>query len=394
LNSIYVQGLLLGLAVLSVTVTGCSNSLYGARPLRHDPEYVVAAYGCFIWAEKNFKTFLIGNAEYDLRRDFPERQPLAGWYDDTQEAYDKHLQSMADCGLDVMVIDWYPVHAITEEEHKAVYDETLNNGTRFFMNSKLKVPVKFCLTVINHEPFAMKTDKDWEISMTQWIEAFKHPRYWKIDGKPVITTHSISHLDKHEGSPEKSAKRLSRLRERARKEGVGELIIGGGINHIAKRPKIDDLLKIHGYDFVTFYNKPDWMPYKDQLSKEKDFKLPYRKLMEAHLEEWAGFKKSVSIPFSPYVTAQWEPKPWWGASQAHMIRYEEPTDAEFREFFTQARKLLDSSTYYRIPTKDGRGIKAVFICAWNELAEGSIICPTVGHGNKRMKIINEVFGKK
>ncbi|MHC4441480.1 MAG: glycoside hydrolase family 99-like domain-containing protein [Planctomycetota bacterium] len=363
--------------------------------MKHDPQYTVAAYGCFIWAKKHFDTFLIGNPDYDLRRDFPQRKPLAGWYDDTQEAFDKHLQAMADCALDVMVIDWYPVHAITEEKDKAVYDRALNNGTQFFMNSKLNVNVKFCLSLINHEPFAMKNDRDWETSIDLWIKAFKHPRYWKIDGKPVFTLHSSWHLDRHEGSPEKSGQRLATLRKRAKQAGIPGLLLGAGINNLSKDPGINKWLKTHGYDFITFYNKPNWEPYKEQLNKEKDFILPYRKLMDAHFAEWAKYpKQNITLPFSPFLTAQWEPKPWWGSSPAHTMRYQEPTDDEFREFFNHAKKIMDESTYYRIPTKDGKGVKAIFICAWNELAEGSIICPTVEHGNKRMKIINQVFQNK
>lgn len=117
--------------------------------------------------------------------------------------------------------------------------------------------------------------------------------------------------------------------------------------------------------------------------------------MDAHFTEWAEYlKQKITTPFSPFITAQWDPKPSWGRTLAHLIRYQKPTDDEFREFFTKAKNLMDSSTYYRIPTKDKQGVKAIFICAWNELTEGSIICPTVGDGYKRMKIINQVFRNK
>jgi len=377
------------IAAIGSNCSAASKSAKKDNPMEHDPEYVICAYGCFIWAKENFKTFLTPSPGKDVRKTHPEREPLAGWYDDSQEAFDGHLKDMAKCGLDVLVIDWYPVHVGADP----VYTDSLHNGTRFMMGSKLDVPVKFCISLINHSPFAMKTDEHWKVSMDQWIKAFKHPKYWKIEGKPVFTVHSSWHLDQHEGSPQKSAERIAALRKRVRDEGFPGILIAGGVSAQVIGTNVENQLKAHGYDFVTFYNKPNWQPYQDKLDKEKDFVLPYRKMMEAHFEEWRQYRKNVSIPFSPYVTIQWDPQPWWGSSPAHSMRYEDPTDDELREFLAQARQCLDSSPKYRIPTADGKGVKAVFICAWNELSEGSFICPTKGLGDKRMRIINEVFRK-
>ena len=167
-------------------------------------EYITAAYGCFIWMEDDpYHSFAKPWVNpYGLRRDFPEREPLAGWYDDTQERFDSHLRAMDDAGLDVLVIDWYPDHV--SDQH----DARVNHGLRFCMNSAAGVSVRFCITLINHEPFAMKTDEDWETAIAQWLEAFKHPRYWRIDGKPVFTLHSNWHLEQHEGGIDQAAARI------------------------------------------------------------------------------------------------------------------------------------------------------------------------------------------
>ena len=145
---------------------------------------------------------------------------------------------------------------------------------------------------------------------------------------------------------------------------------------------------------MTFYNNVDWAPHKDTLSKDKDTVRPYRELIDAHLHAWDAFPEETSVPFAPYLTVQWDPRPWWGASNAHSIRYESPTPAEFASFLTEARQRIDASPKYRIPTQDGHGVKAVFLCAWNELAEGSILAPTKGDGDRRVKAMRQVFAKE
>lgn len=370
----------------AVLMAGCANT--PKQPAAQE-DYVIAAYGCFVWAEHGIDSFSKPWVnDLDLRRDFPEREPLAGWYDDTQERFDCHLQSMAQSGLNVLVIDWYPDH-VTEH-----YDDQLNNATGFFIASQLQARPRFCLSLINSEPFAMRTDEQWEVAFGQWLQAFRHPSYWRVDGKPVFTIHSNWHLEQHEAGVDATGRRVAWLREKVREAGYPGILIGGGSPAPGDPSWFANVMDREGYDFLTAYNLPNWQPHKDHLAKDKDTALPYRSLMDAHFTAWEAFPRATRMPFVPYVTAQWDPRPWWGASPAHSLRYEAPTDTEIREFFTRAKRLLDTSPYYRLPTVDGHGIKTVVICAWNELAEGSILAPTRGEGDRWMRIVREVFDNK
>lgn len=342
-------------------------------------EYVLAAYGCFIWKEDDsiyaFRKPWLNSC--DVRVDFPSRQPLAGWYDDTQERFDAHLRAMDAAGLDVLVFDWYPTH-VTDDE-----DERVNECFDFFQRSRVDTRVRFCVSLINHDHFAMTTDAQWQVAVDAWAAAFRHPRYWRVDGRPVLTIHSNAHWERQEGGAAGVARRVAWLRERVRQAGCGELLLGAG--HPRAFPGLGEQLRAQGFDFTTFYNLPNWEPLHGQLSKEKDSVLPYQSLIDAHRAVWAEFGALGAVPFAPYLTIQWDPRPWWGASPAHSLRYETPSEAELRAFFEHARDVLDSSPDFRLPTRDGAGVKAVFVCAWNELAEGSILAPTVGEGDRAMR---------
>lgn len=351
-------------------------------------DHVLAAYGCFIWSETAPHVFAKPWAnDFDLREDFPERKPLAGWYDDTQQRFDEHLKAISASGLDVIIIDWYD-DGLTKEE-----DAWINNGTRFFMASDVQTDAKFCLSLINHDPFSLKADADWERSLAQWLEAFQHPRYWKVDGKPVMTVHSTWHMERDGEGVEGVAKRVAWLRARVKAAGYPGLLLGGGSDKVGDRVWWDRNLKLEGFDFMTYYNRVGWEAQRDQLSKDRDTTLPYTELIREHTDLWERYKIETDVPLVPCVTVQWDPSPWWGSSPAHSIRYAPPTDDELRGFVAKGKALIDTDPHYRIPTCDGRGLKVLLFCAWNELAEGSYLAPTRGEGDRRMSIIREVFGR-
>lgn len=353
-----------------------------------EDDFVLAAYGCFIWSEQAPHTFSKPwVSDLDLRKDFPEREPVCGWYDDTQARFDEHMKLLDQSGLDVIVIDWYD-DGLTEEE-----DGWINNGTRFFMASKVETNVKFCLSLINHDPFSLKTEADWDRCLAQFLEAFRHPRYWKVDGKPVLTVHSTWHMERDDSGVEGTARRVAWLREQVKAAGFPGLIFGGGANKCGERAWWDRNLKQEGFDFMTYYNRIGWEAMQDQLSKDKKTILPYADLIRENTALWECFKAQTDVPLAPCMTVQWDPRPWWGSSLPHSLGYETPTEAELRDFASKARDLIESDPHYRIPTADGTGKKVLFLCAWNELSEGSYLAPTKGAGDRRMAAIREAFGR-
>jgi len=69
------------------------------------------------------------HAGEDWRPRFPKRQPLHGWYDDTQDTMDIQIRQAEGHGIEFFVLLWYPP-AETQTEDGS-WDEEAYTGTGF-----------------------------------------------------------------------------------------------------------------------------------------------------------------------------------------------------------------------------------------------------------------------
>ncbi len=313
----------------------------------------------------------------DWRRDYPERIPLLGCYND-QETMDAEIIAASEHGVDVFLMLWY-----VQEPERHAHGERLNTCIEQFKvspeNHRMRFMVEFC----NHPPFDIESDQLWEKSCKEWIKSMKHPSYFRLGGKPVFKVHGLEHFyNQNDRNSQKVTIRINRLREMADEAGVGPLLIGAG-TMTAGVPQLDNSGLLDSFDyFATYMDVPNL--------EQKEEPYPYEILLKMAEDGWKQYANSSPLPYMPYIPGGWNPGPW----NDPRPRFKFPDEQSWEEALLKVKKALDTYANLRLPDGTGAdtGQKMFNIYAWNEFGEGGIVAPTVGDGWMKLKGLCNVFG--
>jgi len=280
-----------------------------------------------------------------LTTEFAGRTPIWGWRDDAPGIMERQIDLAADNGISYFAFDWYwkdnkgPINipAIKRDpKHLAMHQfMTANNNNR----------MEFCLLVANHSGSEIIGEAAWRQAADYWITLFKHPRYLRVDGKPLIIIFSPK-----EGNPAG----LAYLQAAARKAGFPGVEIAGCGN-----PKPEDgfTLRTH-YGIHGGYGQP---------SEKHEFK----EIVADCLKTWQG---SPEQPYIPLLTVGWDRRPWeapdgLGAGAISSWYFVGRTPKLLENFMGKLVKWMDN--HPEQITKD----RLAILCAWNEMGEGSWLVP-------------------
>src|SRR5439155_1301917 len=172
------------------------------------------------WPEEPNKYMTRGQ---DWRHEFGNRTSTLGEYND-QPTMNREIVAAADHGVNFFQILWY-LPGKSNEPHA----EKLNEGVKLFMASPENGRMSFTIEYVNHPPFGIYDEKQWEAACREWCGIMKHPRYLHVGGKAIFKVHGVDFFRQQCGDNEKVGKRLGLLRKIARDEGVGEMLISGGV---------------------------------------------------------------------------------------------------------------------------------------------------------------------
>lgn len=300
--------------------------------------------------------------------------PLWGYEDESDPAVmRKKIETAAAYGIDAFIFDWYYY------EDGQFLERALENG---FMPAAMDGRLKFALMWANHDwrdlhPWRSGTPKPilypGEISdpafecMTDLIigRYFRHPAYWKIDGKPYFSVYSAGYL----GSPE----RLMRFREKVVRAGFPGLHVNLILQENAVLPGEtqagENNLQLDRYyfDSLTSYI---WL-HHCRLSEFP--RTSYREVMEDYFQRFCpDIRNRTAIPYYPNVTVGWDSSPRTAQDTAFDPNFGYPytpvmesTPAEFSEAVSRARQI---------------GPEIITVNAWNEWTEGSYLEPDTQNG--------------
>jgi len=333
------------------------------------------------------------------RPGYPEREPLLGWYDDSQkEIIDQQLTWMADYGIDFVAFTWYRSDSNWDRTDATIHA---------YHEAEARKRVNYALLWANHFPYP-RTLSQWEGIVDDWIEHFKKPEYLRIDGRPVIFIFANNNAPNYVYNPPEppdlstgqpglawqakaireslndqtftAGTMLEHARNIAEAKGQGRIYFVQGT--IATDYWVKMVARDSGVDALSAYNYH--FGIAGTVASQTPLSRSFTELDMGYQMQWDWILNNTpDIPYFVPMTSGWDASPW-GQSGDHQKSVSSPQSFEAHLHAGRERITRDISK-----TK-GIGI----FCCWNEFGEGSYIEPTKRHGFEYLERIRKVFGEK
>ena len=317
-----------------------------AGPPSDAPKITVAAYyyPCTHQDPRWDKAKYPGFTEWDLikaaKPRFPGHYqphvPVWGYTDESKpKVMAQKIAAAADHGVDAFIFDWYYY------DDGPYLEGALDRG---FLKASNNSRVKFALMWANHDWYDIQgyNPKDpikllypGKVKPETWdricdlviARYFKHPSYWKIDGKPYFSIYEVSKFLESFGSIEAARAALDRFREEARAAGLPGLHINAilwgtpnlpGANTPADWPRLCRELAL---DSVTGYT---WV-HHGALNYSTFPVTDYAEAREKYLAFWSSVAADLPAPCFPNATIAWDNSPRahpdakWDKPAAHVV---------------------------------------------------------------------------
>ena len=312
-----------------------------------------------------------------LKEEFPEREPVWGWYTNSVELMEQQIDYMADNNLDFFSFCWY--HSSSQQQWIL---DALNEGLSFYLQSSNRNRLEFSLFISNHDLSFTMGPQEWNFCTQKWIELFKEEGYHKINGHPVIVFMRHDLLLTKWGTNQEIAEAFEMLKSNALDAGLKEPLIG---LHALPGPEngwhnIEELKQV-GYDFFTGYNYSN-----DICAINSNKEQSFNQLRIKGNQIWDIFAQKNVLPYVPAVTAGWDMRPWETSEPGAF--YYTPRDPDIIAEF-----VLDALSWIKRNPSKTFSEPYVIIYAWNENGEGGYLTPTESEGDLVLKKIKEVIDR-
>jgi len=324
--------------------------------------------------------------------------PLWGYADESDpKVMAQKIVAAAGHGIGAFIFDWYYYN------DGPFLDRPIDLG---FLKAENNSRLKFAFMWANHDwleihpyrrgmerrvlyPGAVTPENFDKICDHVIGSYFRHPSYWRIDGRPYFSFYDLTTLLDSFGSVEATRGRLDKFRAKAAAAGLPGLhlnaVVWGRPILPGERKPADaaQLVKDLGFDSVTSYV---WIHHVPLPQLQTD----YNEVRDAYFRYWNEAERRFDVPYFPNVTMGWDSSP-----RTHQ-------DDEFGNFgypFTNTiggntperfREALEM-TKRRLVSKPG-GPRILNINCWNEWTEGSYLEPDTVHGMKYLEAVCDVFG--
>jgi hypothetical protein len=344
------------MAVLPVGLLIAAAWAYGAAGEEPKPRMKLGAYYFAGWSGKSpaddgkpehaWAKGMPTHYTKKLATEFAGRTPLWGWRDDTRELMERQIDLAADHGLAFFSFCWYWWDNKGPINIPAIERDSKHLPMRLFMEAKNNQRMEFCLLVANHAGFEIVGPAAWRQAADYWLTLFKHPRYLRLDGKPLLIIFSPRGSNR-EG--------LAYLQEAARKAGFPGVAVAACGNG-----KLED-----GYALRTRYNV---LPRQNGRSE----KHAYQEVIDANVQAWQGTREQPCIPLA---TQGWDRRPWEAPDGLGLKG--SPVSWHFLGNTPEAfGGLLERMAQWMTANPDQvNKDRLALIYAWNEIGEGGWLVP-------------------
>jgi len=309
----------------------------------------------------------------------------------------KRMAAAADHGLNHFIFDWYWY------DDQPYLNRPLADG---FLRAPNNDRLRFALMWANHDWLDIQpakrngehkllfpgsvTREVFEHIMDHVIEKyFKHPSYWKIDGKPYFSIYELFRFVSGLGGVDAARAALDDFRRKTRAAGFPDLHLNAvvwGVQILPNETTLknpNEMLARLGFDSVTSYV---WVHHiKMPNFPETDYLWT---LAEAE-KHWRKTRAEFTLPYQPNVSMGWDSSPrtiqsdvYAECGYPYTATLKNNTPANFERALQRMKVYLDEQ-----PT----GPRIGNINAWNEWTEGSYLEPDTVNGFGYLEAIKKVF---
>ena len=317
------------------------------------------------------------------------RKPLWGYINEADPSVmSMEIEQATKHGVNVFIFDWYWY------DGRPFMETTLDNG---FLKAENVNKMQFYLMWANHDVLNLwdtrlanvkennviwtgKVDRqEFEKVCKRNIEKyFKHPQYYKIDGKPVFMIYDIPQLIAGLGGIEETADALKWFKEETKKAGFPGLELQitmwsinlnySGLDAGKTTDPGNSFVKKLGFTSGTHY----------QFAHFTNVNEDYNVIMDAVEREWERIDSSYDFTYYPHISVGWDNSPRTGVSAV----MKNNTPENFEKALRKAKAFVD-----RHPKQK----PLITINSWNEWTETSYLMPCNVFGYGYLEAVKNVF---
>ncbi len=317
------------------------------------------------------------------------RKPLWGYINEADPSVmSMEIEQATKHGVNVFIFDWYWY------DGRPFMETTLDNG---FLKADNVDKMQFYLMWANHDVLNLwdtrlanvkennviwtgKVDRqEFEKVCKRNIEKyFKHPQYYKIDGKPVFMIYDIPQLIAGLGGIEETADALKWFKEETKKAGFPGLELQitmwsinlnySGLDAGKTTDPGNSFVKKLGFTSGTHY----------QFAHFTNVNEDYNVIMDAVEKEWERIDSSYDFTYYPHISVGWDNSPRTGVSAV----MKNNTPENFEKALRKAKAFVD-----RHPKQK----PLITINSWNEWTETSYLMPCDMFGYGYLEAVKHVF---
>ena len=317
------------------------------------------------------------------------RKPLWGYINEADPSVmSMEIEQATKHGVNVFIFDWYWY------DGRPFMETTLDNG---FLKAENVNKMQFYLMWANHDVLNLwdtrlanvkennviwtgKVDRqEFEKVCKRNIEKyFKHPQYYKIDGKPVFMIYDIPQLIAGLGGIEETADATKWDEEETMKDGFPGLELQitmwsinlnySGLDAGKTTDPGNSFVKKLGFTSGTHY----------QFAHFTNVNEDYNVIMDAVEKEWERIDSSYDFTYYPHISVGWDNSPRTGVSAV----MKNNTPENFEKALRKAKAFVD-----RHPKQK----PLITINSWNEWTETSYLMPCDMFGYGYLEAVKHVF---
>ncbi|MCW3061761.1 MAG: hypothetical protein JWQ02_3582, partial [Capsulimonas sp.] len=327
------------------------------KPTPAKSPYALGVQSCNLWREGT--AYAGWDYVYPYR---DKRKPYLGWYDEgSPEETDWEIKWQVEHGVTFEQHCWYrPNNAINHPIKDGVLDQGIIKG---LFNARYSKMAKF--TIMCTDEGACETNpQDWRDNIIPyWIEYFfKDPRYFKVNGKPVVSIYSLSNWQRMFGSDANCRQAISALRVACKQAGFPGVIVlmehRGADRNVLRTMKDIGVDDCYSYTWGT----PDVNAQRNANIAQRDAAA------------------SVGFHMLPSISMGWD-REAWGVHDGGWA-----TAADYQSLAQWTKDQFMPS----LPA-DSLGRHIVMLANWNEFGEGHFLMPSTLTGFGYLDALRTVF---